>query len=296
MTDGKNTSYKDIIKQLAAQAPEPYGAIPPREKQKKNKKKKRPTLDHMENWIAVDSKESLPDEQDLIQSSSNFLSTNFLVLPLHMPPPSLSKQETLLIPRSPSISLLNEEEEEEEEEEDDDDEDEDEEEEEEEEEESHYISNKQLTKKISIPSFSSSKSHQPSTSMTASCAMSPPPAEEYTSRWKETIAQLRRSLTLNKKITPMPPPPTIPKTKKRRRSEATTQPRFNPETNTYTRDTRSNPDHLRMISAELNMMRHRKLSGPLKPRGFLPRRTDVFVRGQNRKTSLLRFELVDNKT
>ena len=66
MTDGKNTSYKDIIKQLAAQAPEPYGAIPPREKQKKNKKKKRPTLDHMENWIAVDSKESLPDEQDLV--------------------------------------------------------------------------------------------------------------------------------------------------------------------------------------------------------------------------------------
>ncbi|KAI8068160.1 uncharacterized protein B0P05DRAFT_552082 [Gilbertella persicaria] len=56
-------SYKDMIKQLAAQAPEPYGAIPPRIKRKK---KKKPALDHVENWIAVDSKESLPDEQDLV--------------------------------------------------------------------------------------------------------------------------------------------------------------------------------------------------------------------------------------
>ncbi|RCH92296.1 hypothetical protein CU098_010857, partial [Rhizopus stolonifer] len=150
-------------------------------------------------------------------------------------------------------------------------------------------SNKTLKKYISIPSFSS-KSHEPSTSTTTSYAISPPPTEEHTNRWKDTIAQLRRSLTLNRKIVPLPPPPL--KQKKKRRSEATTQPRFNPETNTYTRDTRSNPDHLRMISAELNMMRHRKLSSPLKPRGFLPRRTDVFVRGEGRKISLLRYEVV----
>jgi hypothetical protein len=46
-----------------------------------------------------------------------------------------------------------------------------------------------------------------------------------------------------------------------------------------------------MISAELNMMRSRKLSSPLKPRGFLPRRTDAFVRGKDRKISLLNNQL-----
>ena len=66
-------AYKDMIKQLAAQAPEPYGAIPPliRKKKKskrKNKKKKVPIrrMSHVENWVAVDSKESIPDEEDLV--------------------------------------------------------------------------------------------------------------------------------------------------------------------------------------------------------------------------------------
>lgn len=213
-------------------------------------------------------------------------------------------------------------------------EDDDEEEEEEEEDDDENVA-KILYRKRSIPSFS--KSQQPSTSMTKSYAMStsPPPSsstvmstsasstssteqEPSKSRWLETIAQLRRSLTLSssprqENITdttttnntpstssstttrksnfiPMPLPPKR-NVRKKRRSEATTQPRFNPETNTYTRDTRSNPDHLRMISAELNMMRHRKLSSPLKPRGFLPRRTDAFIRGQQRKLSCLKNEL-----
>jgi len=195
---------------------------------------------------------------------------------------------------------------------------------------------KMLNRKRSIPSFS--KSQQPSTSMTKSYAMSTSPPsssssstavmstsasstssteqEPSKSRWLETIAQLRRSLTLSNSrqqqqqqqqpqdspdtnppssarksnFIPMPLPPKR-NVRKKRRSEATTQPRFNPETNTYTRDTRSNPDHLRMISAELNMMRHRKLSSPLKPRGFLPRRTDAFIRGQQRKLSALKNEL-----
>lgn len=65
-------TYKDMIKQLAAQAPEPYGAIPPLLKKKKKKRKhdkrKLPIrrMSHVENWIAVDSKESIPDEQDLV--------------------------------------------------------------------------------------------------------------------------------------------------------------------------------------------------------------------------------------
>jgi hypothetical protein len=46
-----------------------------------------------------------------------------------------------------------------------------------------------------------------------------------------------------------------------------------------------------MISAELNMMKARKLSSPLKPRNFLPRRTDPFVRGEKRHMSRLADEL-----
>ncbi|KAF9431337.1 hypothetical protein BGZ76_000451 [Entomortierella beljakovae] len=46
-----------------------------------------------------------------------------------------------------------------------------------------------------------------------------------------------------------------------------------------TRETRSNTDYLRMMAAELRMIRARKLVSPLKPRGFLPRRKDPFRRG-----------------
>ncbi|KAI1316665.1 hypothetical protein EDD11_009621 [Mortierella claussenii] len=43
-----------------------------------------------------------------------------------------------------------------------------------------------------------------------------------------------------------------------------------------TRETRSNTDYLRMMAAELRMIRSRKLVSPLKPRGYLPRRKDPF--------------------
>ncbi|KAF9413468.1 hypothetical protein BGZ94_000721 [Podila epigama] len=42
------------------------------------------------------------------------------------------------------------------------------------------------------------------------------------------------------------------------------------------RETRSNSDYLRMMAAELRMIRSRKLISPLKPRGYLPRRKDPF--------------------
>ncbi|RUS12978.1 hypothetical protein BC938DRAFT_478232, partial [Jimgerdemannia flammicorona] len=48
----------------------------------------------------------------------------------------------------------------------------------------------------------------------------------------------------------------------------------------YVRDVRGNPAHLRMITAEMNMMRSRKIVSPLKPRGWLPRRGDHFVKGK----------------
>ncbi|ORZ03972.1 hypothetical protein BCR43DRAFT_69414 [Syncephalastrum racemosum] len=186
-----------------------------------------------------------------------------------------------------------------------------------------WIGHHPIGRRRSLSSFS--KSQTPSTSTTASSVLVPSPPRQgdvHQVRWMQTIAQLRRSLVLStsapttgttattttngmkqppplpkrtkKKdgFIPMPPAPRRPPSQ-RRRSEATTQPRFNPETNTYTRDTRSNPDHLRMISSELNMMRARKLLSPLKPRGFLPRRKDPFVRGSLRRTSHLRYQLAD---
>ncbi|KAI8647494.1 hypothetical protein BD408DRAFT_334861 [Parasitella parasitica] len=246
-------SYREIIKQLAQTTAKPYGDIPPMMKTKKKKRSKKdkagsptskpasPTssskpirrMSHVEDWIVVDSKESLPDEEELVYFFTE-------VLPLHMPPPSLSEQH-------------------------------------------------------SISSFTSSAS---STTTTASYAVSSsPPHLSNTDHelWKETLAKLKRSLFVSPPptLTPVPVPPTttIPPA----RSEATTQPRFNPDTNTYTRDTRSNPDHLRMISAELNMMRGRKLLSPLKPRGFLPRRKDAFVRGARRNRSHLMQEIMIDK-
>lgn len=115
-------------------------------------------------------------------------------------------------------------------------------------------------------------------------------------RWLQTISRLRHSLVTFKKETnkrkipdhliPMPPPPPKP-ANQRRRSEATTQPRFNADNNTYKRDTRYNSDHLRMIACELNMMRNRKLISPLRPRGFLPRRKDIVYLGKDRRRSPL---------
>ncbi|CAO3580717.1 unnamed protein product [Absidia cylindrospora] len=100
-------SYKEIVRNLTANAPQPYGAIPPLMKKRKQKKKKRQSqqpqavrrMSHVENWIAVDSKESLPDEEELIHSPfQNFLPLDFLtgILPLHMPPPSLSDPTTFI--------------------------------------------------------------------------------------------------------------------------------------------------------------------------------------------------------
>ncbi|KAH7045405.1 hypothetical protein BKA57DRAFT_79453 [Linnemannia elongata] len=42
------------------------------------------------------------------------------------------------------------------------------------------------------------------------------------------------------------------------------------------RETRSNPDYLRMMASELRMIRARKLIAPLKPRSYLPRRRELF--------------------
>ncbi|KAI8081676.1 uncharacterized protein BX664DRAFT_302546 [Halteromyces radiatus] len=319
-------SYKEIVRNLTANAPQPYGAIPPLMKKKRKQKKKSQVqrqqqqalrrMSHVENWVAVDSKESLPDEEELIHSPfQNFLSVDFLtgILPLHMPPPSLSDPMTLLhqeeiakftyhhqdvSTRFEDIDNGSIDDDEDEDDDDDDDDDED-------DDESDFsppttsssLRSAELVKR-SIPSFT--KSNTPSTSTTTSYAMSSSPPDQDRQKWIDTIEKLRQSLASSSQpapsrrngFIPMPLPPRRKRSSRKRRSEATTQPRFNFDTNTYTRDTRSNPDHLRMIAAELNMMRSRKLFSPLKPRGFLPRRKDPFILGDGRLRSPLRFEIV----
>jgi hypothetical protein len=79
--DNEEQAYKDMIKQLAAQAPEPYGAIPPlmkrhKDKSKKKKKKRKVPIrrmPHVENWLLLDSKESIPDDQDLVRFLNVFV-------------------------------------------------------------------------------------------------------------------------------------------------------------------------------------------------------------------------------
>ncbi|ORZ10542.1 hypothetical protein BCR42DRAFT_454573 [Absidia repens] len=430
-SDPASFSYKEIVRNLTANAPQPYGAIPPLMKKRKQKKKKRQSqqsqavrrMSHVENWVAVDSKESLPDEEELIHSPfQNFLPLDFLtgILPLHMPPPSLSDPTTFI--QQQEIAAITEHHRrkashqftsapgadegtisadgiftQDGDDDDQDDEDDDLEEDDDifdeyddidDDDESDLSppgsssslssssfsprspgrrqrdslgalsippertlslsppattdngNSRQLHKTIvgrrSIPSFT--KAHTPSTSTTTSFAMSSSPPDQDRGKWIHTIAKLRQSLALSQPpppstsansflanspaaslakslpsssssnsstgllgkdnrrqppgFIPMPLPPRRKRSTKKRRSEATTQPRFNFDTNTYTRDTRSNPDHLRMIAAELNMMRSRKLFSPLKPRGFLPRRKDPFICGDGRLRSPLQFEVV----
>ncbi|KAI8092537.1 uncharacterized protein BX664DRAFT_327539 [Halteromyces radiatus] len=305
--DNMTLSYKKIIKHLAAQAPKVYGDIPPRKQNKKKKKKKKQVtqppvsipapvsrrMSHVEDWIVVDSKESLPDEEDLVQRSPlrNFLSIDFLsdVLPLHTPPASLSDPSSLdqqneiaaladrlkatRIPRTPTSLDTSQ----------------------------QVVTNNNRPPLVRRHSISTTTNAQtPSLSTTASCVLSeagisPPDDHLQQVRWVQTISRLRRSLaSIRKKkpehLIPMPPPPPKP-ANQRRRSEATTQPRFNADTNTYKRDTRYNSDHLRMIACELNMMRNRKLISPLRPRGFLPRRKDVVYLGKDRRRSPLMNEI-----
>ncbi|ORZ26118.1 hypothetical protein BCR42DRAFT_458124 [Absidia repens] len=327
--DNMSLSYKKIIKHMAAQAPKVYGEIPPLAKKQNKKKKKKvlpiPTrtplpapaarrMSHVEDWIVVDSKESLPDEEDLVQQSPlrNFLSIDFFsdVLPLHTPPASLSDPSSvnqqheiaaltsrlkatrlppnidiITPPTSPPLPAQ----------------------------EKKEITKPPFVRRHSISSTTNAQIPSLSTTTTPfilsdedtdgnlSSSSLPPLSSTTTDhvqqiRWLQTISRLRQSLVHYKKennkrripdhLIPMPPPPPKPGNQ-RRRSEATTQPRFNAETNTYKRDTRYNSDHLRIISCELNMMRHRKLISPLRPRGFLPRRKDPFICGDGRLRSPL---------
>ena len=50
-----------------------------------------------------------------------------------------------------------------------------------------------------------------------------------------------------------------------------------PDTMYRTRDIRANAAYLRIIVAEVNMMRSQKITGPLRPRRVLPKRLDSFV-------------------
>ncbi|KAL1923321.1 uncharacterized protein VTP21DRAFT_8301 [Calcarisporiella thermophila] len=49
------------------------------------------------------------------------------------------------------------------------------------------------------------------------------------------------------------------------------------------RDVRSNPNFLRMMAGELNMIRAHKLASPLRPRALLPKRRDGYCKGRPSK-------------
>ncbi|KAF9207125.1 hypothetical protein BGZ49_001113 [Haplosporangium sp. Z 27] len=71
---------------------------------------------------------------------------------------------------------------------------------------------------------------------------------------------------------------TAPEEKKQEQEQEFPLPR-----NLASRETRSNSDYLRMMASEMRMIRAHKLICPLKPRGYLPRRKDIF---RNVKSSL----------
>lgn len=60
-------------------------------------------------------------------------------------------------------------------------------------------------------------------------------------------------------------------------SSSSRQDELIPPTFHHTRGIRSNTAYLRMIVAEVNMMRADKIVGPLRPRSILPKRTDAFM-------------------
>ncbi|KAI8577947.1 hypothetical protein K450DRAFT_249176 [Umbelopsis ramanniana AG] len=336
-SESSSSSYPEIIRELASKGPQPYGTIPPR--RRKRRRKSVPfedtaiTLDppidpqlppariqrrmsHVEDWVKVDSKETLPDDDELTSVSLSLLAQLFSssafqgahVLPLHVPPPNLSNPSELL--QEPSLldtlyeedltkaearsysrlaitsgnyfwdasttftsnpgSLLNG---------------------------NHETADLAYEDDIEVDTMSicmedatsvlpwagaQTKAH-PVLSLATATAKRQMNHSQLQGGWLHRLrSSFGPSLTYD---TPRRTPPVRPNTRplppKRpsRRSVANSEPRIDLHSNTIRRDIRANPDHLRMIVAELNMMRARKVMCPLKPRGFLPRRKDIFVRG-----------------
>ncbi|KAG2181477.1 hypothetical protein INT44_008290 [Umbelopsis vinacea] len=333
-SESSSSSYPEIIRELASKGPKPYGTIPPRRRKRRRKSipfedttitlepsiapqlppaRIQRRMSHVEDWVKVDSKETLPDDDELTSVSLSLLAQLFSssafqgahVLPLHVPPPNLSNPSELL--QEPSLL--------------------------------DTLYEEDLTK-AEARSYSrlaiTSGNYFWDTSTTFTSNPGSPPNDETadltyeddvdtmsfdmedatsvlpwaraqtkatpvvslataTAKRQMNHSQLQggwlhrlrssfgSSLTYD---TPRRSPPVRPNTRplvpKRpsRRSVANSEPRIDLHSNTIRRDIRANPDHLRMIVAELNMMRARKVMCPLKPRGFLPRRKDVFLRGQ----------------
>ncbi|KAI8331436.1 hypothetical protein EDC96DRAFT_527142 [Choanephora cucurbitarum] len=90
----------------------------------------------------------------------------------------------------------------------------------------------------------------------------PPTEEQY---WMETT---NREWTLVE---------TLSKPSKRLQKPQAPEKAVEPKPLCHDRDIRSNTAYLRMIVAEVNMMRSQKIVGPLRPRRVLPKRTDRFM-------------------
>ena len=121
-----SSSYPEIIRELASKAPKPYGTIPPRRRKRRRKSIlfEDPTtveqcvppiriqrrMSHVEDWIKVDSKEPLPDDDELVSRSilvsmkkiKKLNLTNIFFNSL----PSLFNARLLQLPSCPNCFLL----------------------------------------------------------------------------------------------------------------------------------------------------------------------------------------------
>jgi hypothetical protein len=93
-SESSSSSYPEIIRELASKAPKPYGTIPPRRRKRRRRSvpfaettisrtmdrcissplppiRLQRRMSHVEDWVKVDSKETLPDDDELVSSDES---------------------------------------------------------------------------------------------------------------------------------------------------------------------------------------------------------------------------------
>jgi len=95
-SESSSSSYPEIIRELASKGPQPYGTIPPRRRKKRRKSipfedlattttttlethiapplppvRLQRRMSHVEDWVKVDSKETLPDDDELVSTDES---------------------------------------------------------------------------------------------------------------------------------------------------------------------------------------------------------------------------------
>jgi hypothetical protein len=92
-SESSSSSYPEIIRELASKGPQPYGTIPPRRWKRRRKSipfedtvtttlespmapqlppaRLQRRMSHVEDWVKVDSKETLPDDDELVSTDES---------------------------------------------------------------------------------------------------------------------------------------------------------------------------------------------------------------------------------